>query len=130
MAVKKKTIKKVVKPSTIKPKKFDLSIENSKQGAEIILAFQNLETTAGWMLLRQIFDGNMAVLQEAILKKVDPNTSASINEAECDRLRDRYSYLEELVNTPQKYIQKFGQVQPEMPEYDPYEQHKRAEASP
>lgn len=124
MATKKKTTKKVLKSKVEKPKKFNLSIENERQGLEIIQAFQHLEVNTGWMLLRQIFDGNMAVLQEAILKKTDPESGKPIDEAACDRLRDRYSYLEEIINTPQKYIQKFGQSQPETPEYDPYDKTK------
>lgn len=121
MATKKKTTKKPTKSTVNKPKKFDLSIKDDKQSLEIIMAFQTLEVNAGWMLLRQIFEGNMAVLQDAILRKRDPNTDAALSEEECDRLRDRFAYLEEIINTPQKYIQKLGQKSPEMPNYDPYD---------
>lgn len=120
-----KIAKKTVKPVK-KHAKFDLSIDRPEQAAEIIDALQSLQQERGWLLLKQIFEGNIAVLEAAILRKISPDDGkTALKEEECDRLRDRLAYLEELLNKPQLIIASFNQKQPETPEYDPYEKSKR-----
>lgn len=123
--MKKKTpIKKKIESKKHKP--FDLSITKPEQGIEIIDALQSLEQDRGWLLLKQVFEGNIAVLEGAILKKLDPEDGKSVlSEADCDRLRDKLAYLEELLGKPQEIIKRFSTKPPEAPEYDPYEQSKR-----
>ena len=105
-----------------KHKHFDLSIDRPEQASEIVDALQSLQSDRGWILLKQIFEGNIATLEAAILRKVDPDDGKTpLKEEECDRLRDRLAYLEELLGKPQEIIKKLTQNQPETPEYDPYE---------
>lgn len=115
MAKKTKKIEKVQRH-----KKFDLSIDRPEQAAEIIDALTALQQDKGWHLLKQIFEGNIAVLEGSILKKVDPDSGAPLSEEECDRLRDRLSYLVELLEKPQAIIRQFSQTSPQEPDYDPY----------
>lgn len=109
-----------------KHKAFDLSIDRPEQAAEIVDALQSLQTDRGWILLKQIFEGNIAVLEASILRKLNPDDGKTpLKEEECDRLRDRLAYLEELLDKPQSIIKKLTQGQPETPEYDPYHKVKR-----
>lgn len=119
---KTKTTTKKKLPKVKKHEKFDLSINRAEQIPEIVDALQSLEQDRGWLLLKQIFEGNIAVLEAAILKKISPDDGKSaLSEEECDRLRDRLAYLEELLGKPQEIIKKLTQPQPEEPEYDPYD---------
>lgn len=115
-----KTVKKNTKKTVKRHAKFDLSIDRPEQGQDIINALKSLEQDRGWLLLKQIFEGNIAVLEGAILRKIDPESGAPLKEEECDRLRDRLSYLEELLAKPQSIIKQFSQKHTEVPEYDPY----------
>lgn len=115
---------KVKKVKKYKP--FDLSIDRPEQAGEIVDALQALEQDRGWHLLKQIFESNISVLQAAILRKISPDDGkTALKEEECDRLRDRLSYLEELLNKPKEIIAQFTQPTPETPEYDPYHKVKR-----
>lgn len=108
-----------------KHKHFDLSIDRPEQASEIVDALQSLQSDRGWILLKQIFEGNIAVLEASILRKLNPEDGKTpLKEEECDRLRDRLAYLEELLAKPQEIIKKLTQNQPEVPDYDPYERVK------
>ncbi len=120
-----KITKKTVK-SAKKGVKFDLSIDRPEQAQDIIDALRSLQQDRGWLLLKQIFESNIAVLEGAILRKIDPEDGKTpLKEEECDRLRDRLAYLEELLNKPDEIIKRFNQTQPEVPEYDPYDKVPR-----
>lgn len=119
---KKKTTtkKKVIKVEKHKP--FDLSVTDPKQATEITNALTSLQNDRGWLLLKQIFEGNIAVLEGAILKKLDPEDGKTpLTEDQCDRLRDRLAYLEELLNKPNSIIESFKPRVSTSPEYDPYD---------
>jgi len=121
----KKNTKKAVK-AVKRHKKFDLSVDRPEQAADIIDALQSLQSDRGWLLLKQIFEGNIATLEAAILRKVDPEDGkTALKEEECDRLRDRLAYLEELLNKPNEIIGRFNQKDTEVPEYDPYAKVRR-----
>lgn len=119
MATKKATTKK---GKVVKHKKFDLSFDRPDQINDVVDALQALQQDRGWQLLKQIFEGNIAVLEGAILKKLDPEDGKTVlNEADCDRLRDKLAYLEEILEKPNAIIKKLTQEQPETPDYDPYD---------
>lgn len=125
MAKTVKTTKKAVK-GVKKHAKFDLSIDRVEQGAEIIDALTSLQQDRGWLLLKQIFESNIAVLEGAILRKLNPEDGKSpLKEEDCDRLRDRLAYLEELLAKPEEIIKRFSTTAPEAPEYDPYDKVPR-----
>lgn len=120
MANVKKTTKKEIK-KVVRHKPFDLTVNRPEQVGEMVDALQSLEQDRGWLLLKQIFEGNIATLEAAILRKISPDDGkTTLKEEECDRLRDKLAYLEELLAKPQQLIKKFTAKQPEMPDYDPY----------
>jgi len=101
--------------------KFDLSIDKPEQALDVIDALRSLQQDRGWLLLKQVFEGNIAILEAAILRKLDPEDGKTpLTETECDRLRDKLAYLEELLNKPNEIIARFNQKPTEIPEYDPY----------
>ncbi|NCN39980.1 hypothetical protein GW916_01895 [bacterium] len=114
---KKKTVKKITRQ-----KPFDLSVDRDDQAQEVISALKSLQADRGWLLLKQMFEGNISVLQASILRKVSPDDGVTaLTEEECDRLRDKLDYLEELLDKPNKIIQSFKQPISTVPEYDPYD---------
>lgn len=113
---KKQPIKKL-----IKRKRFDLSMSKETDQPKIIEALESLQKDAGWQLLKQIFESNIDVLQAAIIKRVDPEDGKTIlSEDECDRLRDKLSYLEELLDKPNLIITQLSRPANAIPDYDPY----------
>lgn len=118
----KTTPKKNKLPKVNKHKNFDLTITRPEQAAEVVDALQALQSDRGWQLLKQIFEGNIAVLEAAILRKLSPDDGkTALNEEDCDKLRFKLSYLEELLNKPQEIIASLTQGEPETPDYDPYD---------
>lgn len=118
----KKTTKKKEVKKINKRKPFDLSVDRDDQAQEVISALKSLQADRGWLLLKQMFEGNIAVLQASILRKVSPDDGVTpLTEDECDRLRDKLDYLEELLDKPNKIIQSFKQPVSNVPEYDPYD---------
>lgn len=119
--MKKTTPKKNSLPKVKKHKNFDLTITRPEQSAEVVDALQALQSDRGWQLLKQIFEGNIAVLEAAILRKLSPDDGkTALSEEDCDKLRFKLSYLEELLNKPQEIIESLTQGAPETPDYDPY----------
>lgn len=119
MATKTPKTKKIA--NVKKHKNFDLSFDRKEQKYEVVDALQSLQADRGWQLLKQIFEGNIAVLEAAILRKISPDDGkTALSEEDCDKLRFKLSYLEELLNKPQEIIGELTRGQPEMPEYDPY----------
>lgn len=110
-------------PKVKKHKNFDLTVNRPEQALQIVDALENLKTDQGWQLLKQIFEGNIAVLEAAILKKLSPDDGITpLKEDECDRLRDKLSYLEELLNKPDEIIETYKpKKEQDIPNYDPYD---------
>lgn len=122
MTKKKATTKKTTAKTDFKPHKiFDLQIKNQAQANELIAHIEILKNTAGWLILKQILEGNMAVLERAIVVKKDPITGEKLTDSQCDELRFKHGYLEELVNKPDDLIETFKkQTGMGVPTYDPY----------
>ena len=73
----------------------------------------------GWAVLKEINENNIEFLDAQIIKKTDPD-GKPLTEAQCDELRIKRDYLDELINTPLKFVEKMksdGQI-PE--NFDPY----------
>lgn len=112
-------------------KSFDLNITNEQQAQELIGYLMVLKHTAGWQILKQIIEGNMAVLEQAIIKKVDPETNEKLTEVQADECRFKHSYLSELVEKPDRLIALFRkQNVVRTPTYDPYATDIRQVAHP
>lgn len=122
MATKKTKAKKSTapKPKSVGFKAFDLQIKNQSQANELIAHLEVMRATAGWLIMKQIIEGNLATLERCIVLKQD-FAGAPIDDRACDELRMKHGYLEELANKPEKLIEQFKQqVGLEVPTYDPY----------
>jgi hypothetical protein len=142
MAAKKKTTKKAIKKavstkkrtkSPTKSKKaapkqeytsheqIDLDVKTPEQAANIIAHLKQLQMTAGWLIMKKMLELNMAVLEKAIVKKVDPQTEEKLNDAEVDDMRKTYDVYEELLGKPEQLITMFtADSATGVPSYDPY----------
>lgn len=120
MATKKKTTKKPASNQVYKPHKpFDLDIKTEAHALEMITHLEVLKNTAGWLLMKQIMEGNMAVLERAIItKKLGEKV---LTDVEVDDLRKSHSVMEELINKPDQLIEMFKKNNViGTPTYDPY----------
>lgn len=128
MAEKKKTTKKQegIAPKEVGFKPFDLDISTPQKANDLIAHLEIMKATAGWLIMRQIIEGNLAVLEKAIVTKRDPETGVAIDDTACDVLRVKHGYLEELVEKPERLIGQFKkQAGMEVPTYDPYATESR-----
>lgn len=101
--------------------KFDLNITNQTQANELVEHMYILIRTSGWLLLKQIMEGNVAVLEEAIIDRKDPISGATLTEAELDDARKKRALMKELIGKPEQLIEQFRkQSAAPTPTYDPY----------
>lgn len=121
MANKKTTTKKKqTTPKEVGFKPFDLDIKNQSQANELIAHLEVMTATAGWHIMKQIIEGNLATLERCIVLKQDTDGKV-LDDKQCDELRMKHGYLEELKDKPKFLIEQFKkQVGFEIPTYDPY----------
>lgn len=106
----KKTVKtkKPLKTVIVKVPKmpsFDLSFEKTAENTKIIVALENLKASGGWQFLTQVFEENIKFIGNQIICKTNSD-GKTLEEIEVDRLRDRYSYLKELLAKPDFFLKK------------------------
>lgn len=100
---------------------FDLAVKTEEQARELVTHLKNMKATAGWQLMVQILEGNMATLEQMIITKQHPETGGFFSEVQLDEMRSKRNYLAELVGKPDELIKRFEENKsPQMPEYDPY----------
>jgi hypothetical protein len=101
--------------------RFDLNIVTQEQADELVAHMANMVCTSGWMLFKQIIDGNIAVLENAIIERKDPVSGEKLTDAELDEARQRRAIMKELIGKPEQLMEKFKR-QPTMKTetYDPY----------
>lgn len=118
MSIKKpKTKKKLTK----RVESFDLDIKDARQAEELVAYMMQLQASAGWLLLKQIMVGNIAVLESMILDRVDPQTGKPLTEDELDKVRDKRGIMKEMIEKPQQLIEMFKKQTGQTVEtYDPY----------
>lgn len=89
---------------------------------EIIADLQILISTAGWQIIREVMQGNVATLNEMILNKtIDGKPeSTEISDQDVDQLRYKRGFMIDLMNTPENYIEKLQDKGIEPEEFDPY----------
>lgn len=119
--MKKKSPNKVIIAKVRPPKPYDLSFSNPRENSRIVVALQTLKTNAGWQFLEQILRVNMKDLSENIITKLDYNKKVLTDE-EVDVLREKYRYLNELLNKPEEFIKKLSIENEEnvVEDLDPY----------
>lgn len=101
--------------------KFDLNIVNQQQANELVAHMAQLIATSGWLLLKQIMEGNIAVLEEAIIERKDPVSGEILNDAQLDDTRKKRALMKEMINKPEQLMEQFKPKTGEnAPTYDPY----------
>lgn len=89
---------------------------NTKEDIEVAVAnFKNLQSQAGWQLLRDIVEENIHILEEQILNGFDEETKEQI-----DRKRDKLKAYKEVIDTPNYWIEKLKEPEPFNDDNDPY----------
>lgn len=86
---------------------------------EIIEDLEILKNTEGWRIVLEIIKGNVKVLDNMILEKNNVD-GTELSDEDIDKLRYKRSYLLELKNTPENYIEKLKKEDLKPREYDPY----------
>lgn len=115
-------MKKPIKTVIVKrerPQKFDLSFTKANENAKIIEAIESLKTNHGWQFMTQVFEANIKDLAEQILLKQD-KLGKTLTDQEVDTLRDKYCYLKEIMETPEKYLKELTRTDGVLPDLDPY----------
>ena len=101
--------------------KFDLNISTPEQANELVGHLSVMVATSGWLMLKQIMNGNIAVLEEIILDGKDPDTGVKLSEDEIEGARKTRAIMKEMIEKPEQLIAQFKQqAGMEMPTYDPY----------
>jgi len=122
----KKIAKKPIKTIIAKVPKipnFDLSFEKTDENTKIIVALENLKASGGWQFLTQVFEKNIEYIGNQIITKLGDD-GKPITEDQVDRLRDRYSYLKELLAKPDHFLKilRADTKKESRDEHDPYYQ--------
>lgn len=101
---------------------FDLTDVSRETLESYAWYLKEMVNSAGWKLMCQVLEGNLALLERQIVRKKEVLTDRQLTDAEVDKLRDQHEILEELVNKPHELIAKYDR-KPEpsiVTEYDPY----------
>lgn len=101
---------------------FDLADVSQETLTSYAFYLKEMTNSAGWKLMVQVLEGNLAILERQIVRKKEILTNKPLTEEEVDRLRDQHEILTELINKPKELIEQYS-VPPEQlgsPSYDPY----------
>jgi hypothetical protein len=124
-----KTVKKASKSVEQEPikvldlhKPFDLTDVSRETLESYTHYLKEMVNSAGWKLMCQVLEGNLALLEKQIIRKKEVLTNRALSDEEVDKLRDQHEILEELINKPQELIKKYGVAEDPTPSpsYDPY----------
>lgn len=122
----KKTVKVAVKANEVRQmdlhQAFDLTDVSRETLESYTWYLKEMVNSAGWKLMCQVLQGNLALLEKQIVRKKEILTDRPLTDEEVDSLRDQHQILEELLNKPQELITKYEKKpEPSMvTEYDPY----------
>lgn len=124
-----KTVKKVAKVVENEPvkvldlhKPFDLTDVSRETLESYTFYLKEMVNSAGWKLMVQVLEGNLALLEKQIVRKKEVLTNRELTEQEVDKLRDQHEILEELMKKPHELIEKYAVAEDPTPSpsYDPY----------
>jgi len=101
---------------------FNLTDVSHETLASYAFYLKEMVNSAGWKLMVQVLEGNLALLEKQIVRKKEVLTDRPLTESEADSLRDQHEILTELINKPHQLIKKYGAPEQARPvvEYDPY----------
>jgi hypothetical protein len=118
---KKKTQKlKTIIVKREKPPKFSLDFKDTTNNTKILVALEQLKSTAGWVFLTQVFQANLDELSRQIISKRGPNKEV-LKDSEVDELRFKYEYLTELLEKPDYFIKQLTREEMTEVDNDPYQ---------
>ena len=106
----------IIKAPKVKP--FDLSFKDVKENTKIIVALESLKGNAGWQFLTQVLEANVKYLNNCILEKKDGEII--LEEKDLDVMRDKYRFINELLEKPDMFIKKLKSPEIEPENLDPY----------
>lgn len=113
--------KKTKQNQTKTHKPFNLQIKTEEQARELMANMAGLKMNTGWLILQEIMRGNIAVMEAEILTKRNAEDGSAISNEQCDELRYKRSYMEELIRKPDDLMKQFQkEARIDMPIYDPY----------
>lgn len=103
--------------------KFELGEITTEMRTTYAELLEQMTMTAGWKLMVQILEGNLSIIEKAVLTKRDPVTAKTMTEAEVDELRMQHAQIDQLLNKPAELISKFRAEKNigETGSYDPYQ---------
>lgn len=103
-------------------KPFDLTDVSQETLESYTFYLKEMVNSAGWKLMVQVLEGNLALLEKQIVRKKEVLTNRKLTEEEVDSLRDQHEILEELMQKPHELIKKYGKAdEPRVsPDYNPY----------
>ena len=112
-------------------KVFELGSITPEQADVLASHLEQMVQLPGWLLLKQVLEGNMAVIEKAIVTKIDPQTAQRMSEVEADEYRIQHAQINQLLKKPSELIQSFRGDKSEkvVESFDPYQQStdKKAE---
>lgn len=103
-------------------KPFDLTDVSQETLESYAYYLKEMLNSAGWKLMEQVLEGNMAILEKQIVSKRDIETGMELTEDQVDLLRVQHAQIVQLMNTPRKLIKQYGKPEDvkAVAEYDPY----------
>lgn len=103
-------------------KAFDLTDVSQETLSSYAFYLKEMTHSAGWKLMVQVLEGNLAVLEKQIVRKKEILTNRALTELEVDRLRDQHEILTELITKPSELIEQYSVPREQIgsPSYDPY----------
>lgn len=134
MAKKKTTKKKttVRKAKTIElHTEFDLGTINTETRKLYAAYLTEMLSTNGWRLMETILKSNLAVIEKAIITKMDPVTNKVMTDQEVDEYRIQHTQLDTLLKKPAELVAQFAGAEKVgvVFSYDPYQQAIRKDTS-
>ena len=129
--MKKKVTKQKKVPTLDLHQSFDLgnvTMESRKQYAHYL---KELTMSAGWKLMKQILEGNLALIERTIITKYDIARGVQLDEKELDEYRVQHAQMSQLLEKPHELIRQFeGEERHQVTsDYDPYSHGKVADKS-
>lgn len=101
---------------------FDLTDVSDETLESYAFYLKEMVHSAGWKLMVQVLQGNLAILEKQIVSKKEVMTNRLLSDEEVDSLRDQHEILSELMNKPHELIKQYSKDEGEVTEYsyDPY----------
>ena len=101
---------------------FDLTDVSRETLESYTFYLKELVNSAGWKLMSQVLEGNLALLERQIVSKRQVLTNKTLTDEEVDGLRDQHEILTELLQKPHELIQQYSPNSEPIPspDYDPY----------